>query len=60
MNIQVGDIVRCIKMVDDPRPIEPGLTGRVESIDDMGTIHVIWENGRLLGLIPGVDIYEKV
>lgn len=39
-----------------------GLKGRVEVVDDAGQIHVRWENGSSLALIPGVDTFsvEKV
>ncbi len=43
----------------DPQPLEPGLLGRVTSVDDAGTIHPHWDNGRTLGLTEG-DHYELV
>lgn len=58
--MKVGDRVRLIKMVDDPRPIEPGSEGTIEHIDDIGQIHVDWDNGRKLALIPGVDEYTII
>jgi len=48
------------EMHDDPRPIEVGTRGKVVYIDDFGTIHMAWENGRTLGLIPGKDEFRKV
>jgi hypothetical protein len=42
-------------MGDDPHPIPPGTTGTVRIVDDMGTVHCNFDNGRRLGLIPGVD-----
>lgn len=59
-NLKPGDKVRCIAMHDDPRPVQSGMTGKVQAIDDIGTIHIVWEDGRLLGLVPGVDEFEKV
>lgn len=35
-----------------------GLKGNVSFIDDAGQIHVNWENGRSLALIPGVDSFH--
>ena len=45
-------------MGDDPLPVEPGSTGTVRAVDDMGTVHCNFDNGRSLGLIPGVDSFE--
>lgn len=58
--IKPGDKVRCIAMHDDPRPVKSGMIGKVQEIDDIGTIHVVWEDGRLLGLVPGIDEFEVV
>jgi len=54
----VGKRVRLIEMGSDPRPISPGELGTIDSIDDIGTIHVNWDSGRRLGLIPGEDMFE--
>jgi hypothetical protein len=35
-----------------------GLIGTVEFIDDANQIHVRWENGSSLSLIPEVDQFE--
>lgn len=37
-----------------------GLQGKVDYIDDAGQLHMHWNNGRSLALIPGVDIFIKV
>lgn len=47
-------------MMDDPRPVEPGTTGTVDCVDDAGTIHVKFDNGRYLGVIPGVDSFRVI
>ena len=47
-------------MGDDPRPIEPGTRGTVRVVDDMGTVHCDFDNGRRLGLIPGEDVFYRV
>lgn len=46
-------------MGDDPNPIESGSKGTVICVDDVGTIHVNFDNGRCLGLIPGEDLFHK-
>ena len=46
--------------MDDARAVEPGEEGTVRLVDDMGTIHVDWDNGRRLGLIFGQDKFEVI
>lgn len=55
----VGMRVKCIDM-KDPQPVEHGTLGTVVHIDDMGTLHVAWDNGRSLGLIVGEDKFEVI
>lgn len=45
-------------MGEDPRPIAPGTKGTVRIVDDMGTVHCDFDNGRRLGLIPGEDSFR--
>lgn len=54
-----GTRIRCLYMNDPYQPVPQGMTGTVTAIDDAGTIHVHWDNGSSLGLIPGIDIFEK-
>lgn len=56
----VGTRVELIHM-DDPynRKLVPGCQGTVRWVDDMGTIHVSWDCGSSLGLIPGEDEFKK-
>jgi hypothetical protein len=46
--------------MEDSRPIPPGTQGTVNHVDDMATIHVDWDNGRHLGLIPDEDSFEII
>ena len=52
-----GKRVKCIKM-NDEHPIEPNEVGTIDTVDDMGTIHVKWDNGRSIGLVREEDQYE--
>jgi len=52
-----GMRVRMIHM-DDEMPVDEGLEGTIEKIDSLGTLHVRWDDGRLLGVIPNEDNYE--
>ena len=46
--------------MEDPYCEMPaGLTGIVDSVDDLGQIHCHWENGSSLALIPGVDHFHQ-
>lgn len=47
-------------MGDDPRPIAPGTKGTVRIVDDMGTVHCNFDNGRRLGLVPGEDSFHAI
>jgi len=52
-----GKRIRLLQMRDDPYPISDGTEGTILHVDDAGTIHVEWDNGRLLGVIIGIDRY---
>lgn len=47
-------------MGDDPRPIAPGTKGTVRIVDDIGTVHCNFDNGRSLGLVPGEDAFHSI
>ena len=47
-------------MGDDPHPIEPSTRGTVRHVDDIGTVHCDFDNGRRLGLVPGEDSFHKL
>ncbi len=54
-----GTRVVVIRM-EDPFPIENGTEGSVDYVDDAGTIHCRFDNGRYLGLIPELDAFEII
>ena len=54
----VGSRVELLTMADDPKPIPNGTRGIIKSVDDMANVHVIWDNGRQLGVIPGIDQFR--
>lgn len=55
-----GTRIELDYMGDDPRPIPSGTRGTVRLVDDIGTVHCHFDNGRHLGLAPGEDAFHKV
>lgn len=50
-----------INNMDDPyAPIQSGTRGTVDFVDDIGTVHIKWDDGRALGIIPGEDSFRKL
>jgi hypothetical protein len=47
-----------ISTTDPYTELKPGVRGTVDFVDDMGTIHVSWDNGSQLGLVAGEDQYK--
>ena len=51
----------CLIRTTDPYTrLSPGDEGIVAFVDDMGTVHVKWDNGSTLGLVPGEDSWQEV
>ena len=49
-----------LHFMDDVQAPPSGTVGEVIFVDDIGQIHVKWENGSSLALIPDVDSFSKV
>ena len=56
----VGCRVELIRMDDVYSWPNPGLRGTVACVDDIGTIHVNWDNGCTLGVLYGVDTCKRI
>lgn len=52
-----GTMVKLIAMNDDQAP-PVGTIGEVQFVDDAGSVHVHWQNGSSLAVIPDVDVVE--
>ena len=47
--------------MDDPyAPVPSGTKGTVVHVDDAGQIHMEWDNGRTLAIVPGEDSFRKL
>ncbi len=47
-------------MNDDPLPVPAGTKGTVIAVDDQGTIHTKFDNGRSLGICLDADSFHKI
>lgn len=54
---KAGTRVQLIKTNDTSIILESGLYGTVIEVDDIGTLHVQWDNGKQLGLIQNIDFW---
>lgn len=54
-----GTKVQLIRM-DDPQAPPAGTCGVITHVDDAGNIHVSWDNGSGLSLIPGEDEFKVI
>ncbi len=59
-NYPPGTRILLLQMGDDPHPIEAGTRGTVVGVDDIGTLHCHFDNGRQLGIVPGEDTFRKL
>lgn len=55
-----GTRIRLKHMDESKFPVADGTTGKVTYVDDNGQIHMCWDNGRTLPLVPGIDDFEKI
>ena len=56
----IGVRLELINMDDPYISVESGTRGTVQYVDDAGTIHINWDNGRSLGIVPGEDSFRKL
>lgn len=59
-NYPPGTRIVLLQMGDDPRPIKSNTRGTVRVVDDMGTLHCHFDNGRQLGLVSGEDSFRRL
>ena len=54
-----GCRVELLRM-EDPQAPPIGTTGTVIGVDDLGTVHVKWDNGSSLGVAFGEDDCRRI
>lgn len=55
-----GTRIMLLHMGKDPMPVDNLMRGTVEHVDDIGTVHCSFDNGRKLGMVPGADHFRKL
>lgn len=60
MTAAKGDRVQLGSCADPYTHLRPGTTGTVKHVDSLGTVHVVWDDGSQLGLVPDEDTYTVI
>lgn len=55
-----GTRILLNNMNDPYAPIPSGTRGTVDFVDDVGQIHMKWDNGRTLAIVPSEDDFRKL
>lgn len=55
-----GTRILLVEMGNDPPIVLATTKGTVESVDDDSTIYCRFDDGKCLGIIPGVDAFRKI
>ena len=55
-----GTRILLNSMSDPFAPVPSGTRGTVKVVDDIGQLHMSWDNGRSLAVIPGEDSFRKL
>ena len=56
----VGTRIQLEEMIDIYSPVKSGTRGTVRFVDSIGQIHMQWDDGRSLALIPETDSFRKL
>ena len=52
-----GMRIRMLFM-DDESAVDTGMEGTISWVDSLGTLHVKWDDGKTMGVIPNEDKYQ--
>ena len=55
-----GTRIELIHMADEIAPVEDGTRGTVRFIDDIGQIHMLWDNKRTLAINTDTDSFRAL
>lgn len=55
-----GERIKLISMDDTYTKLKEGDEGTIYGVDDIGQIHVQWDNGSTLALIPEKDRFTNL
>ena len=55
-----GCRVELVSMDDPYARLKPGDQGTVIAVDDIGTVHIDWDNGSGLGAAYGADVIRRI
>ena len=55
-----GTRIMLLSMGQDIHRVSDNTRGTVMAVDDIGTLHCRFDNGRSLGVIPGEDSFRKL
>ena len=55
-----GTRILLISMGEDIQRVPDDTRGIVKAVDDIGTLHCSFDNGRSSGLVPGEDKFSKL
>ena len=55
-----GTRIMLLSMGQDIHRVSDNTRGTVMAVDDIGTLHCRFNNGRSLGIIPGEDSFRKL
>lgn len=47
-------------IMEDSYAVPSGTKGTVDHVDDAGQIHMNWDNGRSLAIVPPIDQFRKL
>lgn len=59
-NYPPGTRIMLLAMEDPFAPVPSGTRGTVKFVDDIGQLHMSWDNGRSLSVVPGEDSFRKL
>ena len=58
MAAREGDRIELVSTTDEWARVPRGTRGTVAYVDALGTVHVNFDTGHRLGLIPGEDVWK--